>query len=56
VWFEGRRAESDDPGAATAAASKSSERLPPPLVADGAREAVHLIGREEEITRLRSSW
>jgi tetratricopeptide (TPR) repeat protein len=57
VWFEGRRAESDDPGAATAAASTSSERLPPPLLlADGARDAVHLTGREEEIKRLRSSW
>ena len=57
VWFEGRRAESDDPGAATAAASASSERPPPPLLwADGAREAVHLTGREEEIKRLRSSW
>ena len=37
--------------------SESSERLlPPALSAGGAHEAVHLIGREEEINLLRSSW
>lgn len=57
VWFESRREESDDPGAATTGASESSERLPPPpLLAGGAHEAVHLTGREEEISLLRSSW
>jgi predicted ATPase len=59
VWFESRREESGDPGAAAATgASKASERLPPPLflLSGGARETVHLTGREEEIDRLRSSW
>jgi tetratricopeptide (TPR) repeat protein len=57
VWFEGRREENDDPGAAIAGASESSERvLPPLLVAGGAHEAVALTGREEDIKLLRSSW
>jgi tetratricopeptide (TPR) repeat protein len=57
LWFESRRQESGDPGAATTGVSESSERLlPPVLSAGGAHEAVHLIGREEEINLLRSSW
>jgi len=57
VWFEGRREESDEPGAATLGASRSSGVLPPPpLLAGGTHEAVRLTGREEEIALLRSSW
>jgi AAA ATPase domain len=57
TWFESRREEVDDPGAATTVAWGLSERLPPPpLLARGAHEAIHLTGREEEIKLLRSSW
>src|SRR5687768_15465560 len=57
VWFESRREERDDPRVATTGTLESSERLPPPpLLAGGAHEAVHLTGREEEIRLLRSSW
>lgn len=57
AWFDSRRELVDDPGAATTGASELSERLPPPpLLAGGAHQAIHLTGREEEITLLRSSW
>jgi tetratricopeptide (TPR) repeat protein len=57
LWFESRRQESGEPGAATTGASESSERvLPPPLSAGGTHEAVDLVGREEESDLLRSSW
>lgn len=55
AWFEGRREEGNDPG--PAGAWETSSRLPPPpLLAAGAHEAIHLTGREEEINVLRSSW
>jgi tetratricopeptide (TPR) repeat protein len=57
AWFESRRQESDGPGAATAHASGSFARvLPPPLLAGGAHEAIHLTGRGEEIDLLGSTW
>ncbi len=57
TWFESRREEVDDPRAATPGESETSERLPPPpLLVGGASEAVQLIGREEEISLLRSCW
>ena len=57
TWFESRREEVDDPGAATTAASGLSGRLPtPPLLAGDAHDAIDLAGREEEINVLRSSW
>ena len=58
AWFESRREESGAPAAATRDLSDSSECLPPPpqLSGGGAREAIHLTGREEEISLLRSSW
>ncbi len=57
AWFEGRREEGNDPRPATTGGWETSERLPPPpLLAAGAHEAIHLTGREEEINVLRSSW
>ena len=57
TWFESRREEVDGPGAATTVASGLSQHLPPPpVLAGGAHEAIPLIGREEEIRHLRSSW
>jgi len=56
-WFESRRDGSDLPGAASTGASEASERLPaPPSVTGGAHEAIQLIGRDEEIELLQSSW
>lgn len=57
VWFESRRQDRDDPGAAITGAGELSERLPPPpFLAGGAHDAIHFTGREEEINLLRSSW
>ncbi|HEY6616905.1 MAG TPA: AAA family ATPase, partial [Vicinamibacterales bacterium] len=57
TWFESRREEVDGPGAATTVAAGLSQHLPPPpVLAGGAHEAIPLIGREEEIRHLRSSW
>ena len=57
TWFESRLEEVDGPGAATTVASGLSQHLPPPpVLAGGAHEAIPLIGREEEIRHLRSSW
>jgi tetratricopeptide (TPR) repeat protein len=57
AWFESRREESDDLRAANTGAWETSERLPPPpSLAVGANEAIHLTGRDEEINLLRTSW
>ncbi|HEU4971589.1 MAG TPA: AAA family ATPase, partial [Gaiellaceae bacterium] len=56
-WFESRREEVDGPEAATTVASGLSQHLPPPpVLAGNAHDAIRLIGREEEIRHLRSSW
>jgi tetratricopeptide (TPR) repeat protein len=58
TWFEGRRELGDDLSPQTKDWRETFERLPPHpfLAAAGAHEAVHLTGREEEISLLRSSW
>jgi tetratricopeptide (TPR) repeat protein len=57
AWFEGRREEGDEARLPTTGAWEASDRLPPPpSLAAGAQELIHLTGREEEINLLRSSW
>src|SRR3954463_13769595 len=57
AWVEGGQEEGNDPRPATTGGWQTSERLPPPpLLAAGAQEAIHLTGREEEINVLSSSW
>ena len=57
VWFESRREGSEDAGAGATGGSDSFERLLAlPLSAGGARAAIRLTGREEELALLRSSW
>lgn len=57
AWFESRRGEVDDPPAETTGAAEPSERLPPPpLLVGGASDALHLIGREEQLNVLDSCW
>jgi tetratricopeptide (TPR) repeat protein len=56
-WFESRREDVDDaPTDATVAEGLSQRLRPPPLVTGDAHEAIHLIGRDEEIKLLQSLW
>ena len=55
AWFESRR-EVVDEAAATGAADTSERLAPGPLLIGGGSDALHLIGRDEQINVLQSCW
>ena len=57
AWFDSRREEVDERPPAITGAAETSARLPSaPLLLGGASDALHLIGRDEQINVLQSCW